>query len=27
MVEINLRCADDIDLEALTIVPYDGASR
>jgi hypothetical protein len=27
MVEINLRCADDIDLEALTIIPYDGASR
>ena len=27
MVEINLRCADGIDLDALQIQPYDGASR
>lgn len=26
MVEINLRCAD-LDIEALEITPYDGASR
>jgi hypothetical protein len=26
MVEINLRCAKDIDLDALKIVPFDGAS-
>ena len=25
MVEINLRCADDIDLDALTIEKFDGA--
>lgn len=27
MVEINLRCADGMDLEALEIQHYDGASR
>lgn len=27
MVEINLRCADDIDLDALEIRKFDGASR
>jgi len=27
MVEINLRCADGIDLAALKITEYDGASR
>lgn len=27
MTEINLRCADDIDLAKLKIVPFDGASR
>ena len=27
MVEINLRCAEGIDLEVLKIIPYDGASR
>lgn len=27
MVEINLRCAEGIDLEALEITKYDGASR
>jgi hypothetical protein len=27
MVEINLRCADGVDLEALEIQNYDGASR
>ena len=27
MVEINLRCAEDIDLGKLKLVPYDGASR
>lgn len=27
MVEINLRCADDVDLDALKITHYDGASR
>ena len=27
MVEINLRCADGVDLEALQIQNYDGASR
>lgn len=26
MVEINLRCADGIDLSALKITPFDGAS-
>ena len=27
MVEINLRCAEGIDLDALKIIPFDGASR
>ncbi|MBB6122609.1 GFA family protein [Sphingobium subterraneum] len=27
MVEINLRCADGIDLDTLEIMHYDGASR
>lgn len=27
MVAINLRCAEGVDLETLTIVPYDGASK
>lgn len=27
MVEINLRCTDGIDLDALTITHFDGASR
>ena len=27
MVEINLRCAEGIDLDAIEIVQYDGASR
>jgi hypothetical protein len=27
MVAINLRCADGIDLDALEIVPFDGAIR
>jgi len=27
MVEINLRCAEGIDLEALKVTEYDGASR
>jgi len=27
MVEVNLRCADGIDLEALEIVPFDGAHK
>ncbi|TGX54878.1 hypothetical protein E5A73_05375 [Sphingomonas gei] len=27
MVEINLRCADGVDLEALEVRHYDGASR
>jgi hypothetical protein len=27
MVEINLRCTDDIDLAKLKLVPFDGASR
>jgi hypothetical protein len=27
MTEINLRCADDLDLSRLKIVPFDGASR
>lgn len=27
MVEINLRCAEGIDLEALKVAEYDGASR
>jgi hypothetical protein len=27
MVEINLRCAEDIDLDALEITPFDGAHK
>ena len=27
MVEINLRCADDIDFDALEIEPFDGAHK
>jgi len=27
MVEINLRCVEGLDLSALTVIPYDGASR
>ena len=27
MVEINLRCADDIDLDSLEITPFDGAHK
>ena len=27
MVEINLRCVDGLDLEGLTITPYDGATK
>ena len=27
MVEINLRCADGIDLDALDITPFDGAHK
>jgi hypothetical protein len=27
MVEINLRCAEGVDLEALEVTMYDGASR
>ena len=27
MVEINLRCAEGVDVDALKIVPYDGASK
>ena len=27
MVEINLRCADGVDLDALNVQRYDGASR
>ena len=27
MVEINLRCADDIDLDSLTIETFDGAHK
>jgi hypothetical protein len=26
MVEINLRCADDVDVAKLKLVPFDGAS-
>mgnify|MGYP003575251924 CR=1 FL=1 len=27
MVEINLSCADDVDLESLEIAPFDGAHK
>jgi len=27
MVEINLRCAEDIDLDSLEITPFDGAHK
>jgi hypothetical protein len=26
MIEINLRCVDELDLKSLTIIPHDGAS-